>query len=211
MTGNFASIHIHVVDDEEAIRSALADLLDSAGYACTTYGSTEELLATELPLVPGCLILDVRLPGISGLDLQTRLVESGTHLPIIFMTGFADVAMCARAMKRGAAEFLTKPIDAQQVLDAVREASALGRARLEERIARAAILDSARTLTPREFQVMAHVVRGLLNKQVAGKLGISEVTVKLHRASVMRKMQAKSLADLVRKAECISQGTLDTS
>jgi len=190
--------HVYIVDDDEGVRAALASLLESEGYSCSAFGSTEELLAQEIPPSLACLILDVRLPGTSGLDLQQGLKEAGSLLPIIFMTGYADVEMCARAMKRGASEFLTKPFEPQRVVEAVREAIELARVRLRDRLARDAVLDAARGLTPREHEVMELVVEGLLNKQIAGKLGISEVTVKLHRASVMRKMQAKSLADLVR-------------
>lgn len=195
-----------VVDDDEAIRDALCDLLASVGIEALCFGSTQALLQTRLPDRPGCLVLDVRLPGASGLELQAQLARAGAPLPVIFMTGHGDIPMTVRAMKAGAVDFLTKPFRDQDMLDAVAAAIAASR---EQRRAAAAVQEAAallETLTAREREVMAGVVRGLMNKQIAGELGISEITVKLHRGNVMRKMGVRSVADLVRKAE-LSNGT----
>ncbi|AWB06761.1 DNA-binding response regulator (plasmid) [Azospirillum humicireducens] len=193
-----------VVDDDDGMREAVVDLLRSVGIESRAFGSTAELLAATVPDRPGCLILDVRLPGLGGLEFQTRLTSLGIALPIVFMTGFADVPMSVRAMKAGAADFLIKPFRDQDMLDAVEAAIARDRARRRERTASMTVEAQAATLTPREREVMAAVVKGRLNKQIAGDLGISEVTVKLHRGKVMRKMQVRSVADLVRKAEMLT-------
>ncbi|KAA0578430.1 response regulator transcription factor [Azospirillum sp. B21] len=193
-----------VVDDDGGMREAVADLLRSVGIESRAFGSTAELLAAAVPDRPGCLILDVRLPGLGGLEFQTRLESLGIALPIVFMTGFADVPMSVRAMKAGAMDFLIKPFRDQDMLDAVEAAIARDRARRRERTATMTVEAQAATLTPREREVMAAVVKGRLNKQIAGDLGISEVTVKLHRGKVMRKMQVRSVADLVRKAEMLT-------
>ncbi|MFP5515738.1 MAG: response regulator transcription factor [Alphaproteobacteria bacterium] len=193
-----------VVDDDGGMREAVADLLRSVGIESRAFGSTAELLAAAVPDRPGCLILDVRLPGLGGLEFQTRLESLGIALPIVFMTGFADVPMSVRAMKAGAMDFLIKPFRDQDMLDAVEAAIARDRARRRERTAAMTVEAQAATLTPREREVMAAVVKGRLNKQIAGDLGISEVTVKLHRGKVMRKMQVRSVADLVRKAEMLT-------
>ncbi|MDR6772289.1 response regulator [Azospirillum sp. BE72] len=192
-----------VVDDDGGMREAVVDLLRSVGVESRAFGSTAELLAAAVPDRPGCLILDVRLPGLGGLEFQTRLESLGIALPIVFMTGFADVPMSVRAMKAGAMDFLIKPFRDQDMLDAVEAAIARDRARRRERTAAMTVEAQAATLTPREREVMAAVVKGRLNKQIAGDLGISEVTVKLHRGKVMRKMQVRSVADLVRKAEML--------
>ncbi|CAO3426307.1 response regulator transcription factor [Azospirillum endophyticum] len=192
-----------VVDDDVGMREAVVDLLRSVGIESRAFGSTAELLAAAVPDQPGCLILDVRLPGLGGLEFQTRLESLGIALPIVFMTGFADVPMSVRAMKAGAADFLIKPFRDQDMLDAVDAAIARDRSRRRERAATMTVETLAATLTPREREVMAEVVKGRLNKQIAGDLGISEVTVKLHRGKVMRKMQVRSVADLVRKAEVL--------
>jgi len=192
-----------VVDDDAGMREAVVDLLQSVGIEAQAFGSTAELLAAAIPDRPGCLILDVRLPGLGGLEFQTRLDGLGIALPIVFMTGFADVPMSVRAMKAGATDFLIKPFRDQDMLDAVDAALARDRSRRSQRAATMTVETLAATLTPREREVMAEVVKGRLNKQIAGDLGISEVTVKLHRGKVMRKMQVRSVADLVRKVEVL--------
>jgi FixJ family two-component response regulator len=194
-----------VVDDDEGIREALTDLLRSVGIETKSFGSTRELLDAAPTDRPGCLILDVRLPGISGLDLQAQLARNGNTRPIIFMTGHGDIPMSVRAMKAGATDFLTKPFRDQDMLDAV--AAAIDKDMAQRRDAAAAkeVAALAATLTPRETEVMAAVVKGLMNKQIAGLLGISEITVKLHRGNVMRKMAVRSVADLVRKAELLER------
>lgn len=192
-----------VVDDDEGMRDGVRDVLRSVGIDSLGFSCTTDLLAEPLPDRPGCLILDVRLPGLSGLDLQAKLNGMGNKLPIVFMTGYADVPMSVRAMKAGATDFLTKPFREQELLDAVSVALERNRTRrLELRVANEA-LKSASSLTPREQEVMEAVVRGLLNKQVAHLLEISEVTVKIHRGNMMRKMNATSFADLVRKVEIL--------
>ncbi len=188
-----------VVDDDDGMRDGLRDVLSSVGIDSLGFSSTAELLAEPLPDRPGCLILDVRLPGLSGLDLQAKLNGMGNKLPIVFMTGYADVPMSVRAMKAGATDFLSKPFRDQEMLDAVSVAIERDRARRLELSAANEALKAAASLTPREREVMEAVVKGLLNKQIAHLLDISEVTVKIHRGNVMRKMNVASLADLVRK------------
>ncbi|MFE1603008.1 response regulator transcription factor [Methylobacterium sp. ID0610] len=192
-----------IVEDDEGIREGLQDLLRSVGLDTLAFSSTAELLATTLPDRPSCLVLDVRLPGASGLDLQSRLAATGNRLPIIFMTGHGDIPMSVRAMKAGALDFLTKPFRDQDMLDAIAAAIARDELRRAESAGTAELAKLAATLTAREAEVMQHVVQGLLNKQIAHALGISEITVKIHRGNVMRKMQAGSVADLVRKAEAL--------
>ena len=201
---------VHVVDDDAAFRDALSDLLASADLECRTYASTEELLATPLAERPSCLILDVQMPGGSGLELQAHLNNLGEKLPIIFMTGYGDVESCARAMKRGAIEFLTKPFRQEDMLEAISIALAGDRARRVEVARRSVVERLLATLTKREAEVLWLVVEGLANKQIAKKMGIAEVTVKLHRGNVMQKMEASSLADLVRKASVLSDPPLNT-
>lgn len=191
---------VYVVDDDESIRAAIRSLLASVGLRAETFGSSREFLAHTRPDAPACLILDVRLPGPSGLELQRELAAAGISIPIVFITGHGDVPMSVQAMKSGAMEFLTKPFRDQQLLDTVHQA--LDRDREEHR-QRAEVGELHRrhaSLTLRERQVMTLVVAGLLNKQVATELGISEITVKAHRAQVMQKMGADSLATLVRIA-----------
>ncbi len=187
-----------IVDDDEDVRSALEELLMSVGIDACSFGSTQELLQADLPERPGCLILDVRLPGASGLDLQHHLASNGNTRPIIFLTGHGDIAMTVQAMKAGAIDFLTKPVRDQTLLDAVTEA-------IEKDISlRTAArhvkqhIDRYARLTPRERQVLREVAKGRLNKQIAFDLGISEITVKLHRGNVTRKMQATSVGQLIR-------------
>ncbi|MCW2238842.1 response regulator transcription factor [Azospirillum canadense] len=192
-----------VVDDDEHIREALCDLLRSVGIEALCFASAQEFLQATLPDRPGCLILDVRLPGLSGLEFQRHLASAGNPMPIVFMTGYGDIPMSVRAMKAGASDFLTKPFRDQDMLDAVSGAIEKDRARRTSRGAAQEAETQAATLTPREREVMNAVVKGLMNKQIAGNLGISEVTVKLHRGNVMRKMQVRSVADLVRKVELL--------
>ncbi len=192
-----------VVDDDPSVRDALDSLLRSIGLQTQVLGSPAELLQASLPDLPGCIVLDVRLPGISGLDLQDQLAAQGIHLPIVFMTGHGDIPMTVRAMKAGAVDFLSKPFRDQDMLDAVSAAIERDRQRRQESAARDSLDSRYATLTPREREVMAHVVAGLMNKQVAGVLNLSEITVKIHRGNVMRKMGVRSLADLVRHAEAL--------
>ncbi|MGO4407776.1 response regulator transcription factor [Bosea sp. RAF48] len=194
---------VAVVDDDPGVRDALDSLFRSVGLATLLFGSPAELLANALPSVPGCLLLDVRLPGLNGLDFQEQLVRDGFNVPIVFMTGHGDIPMSVRAMKAGAVDFLAKPFREQDMLDAVTLAIARDRSRRHELEAKHDLRIEYETLTPREREVMAHVVAGLMNKQVANAIGISEITVKIHRGNVMRKMQVRSLADLVRKAEAL--------
>jgi FixJ family two-component response regulator len=193
-----------IVDDDEHICAAVADLLRSVDIETQCFSATKALLEKPLPKRHGCMILDIRLPGINGLELQAQLAENGSVLPIIFMTGHGDIPMSVRAMKAGAVDFLTKPFRDQDMLDAV--AVAIKRSRVQSKAAGDLALVSAlsATLTPRERQVFDGVAKGLMNKQIAGKLGIAEITVKLHRGNVMRKMDVRTLADLVRKAELLS-------
>ncbi|GGF85915.1 DNA-binding response regulator [Azorhizobium oxalatiphilum] len=192
-----------IVDDDDGVREGLKDILSSVGLESIAFASTTDLLAATLPDRPGCLILDVRLPGSSGLDLQARLSAMGNKMPVIFLTGYGDVPMTVRAMKAGALDFLTKPFRDQEMLDAVSSAIERDQLRRTESAVAADVLTLAATLTPREKEVMAAVVTGLLNKQIAHQLSLSEITVKIHRGNVMRKMQAGSVADLVRKAELV--------
>ena len=192
---------VFVVDDDEAIRDALKSLISSVGLDVETFASAREFLESRVSDKPGCLVLDVRLPGLSGLDLQSELANANIHTPIIFITGHGDIPMTVRAMKAGAVEFLTKPFREQDLLDAIQQALERDRAARELRVETAELRARYDSLTPRESEVMRIVITGLLNKQIAGELGTSEITIKLHRARVMQKMQADSLADLVRMAE----------
>jgi FixJ family two-component response regulator len=192
---------VFMVDDDPLVRDSVADLLDSAGLAARTFGSATEFVQSQRPDLPACLILDVELPDLSGLDLQAELAKSGIEMPIIFLTGHGDIPMSVRAMKAGAVEFLTKPFRKQDLLDAVQEALRRDSEGRKQRSETLEFRERLRTLTPREHQVLALVVTGLLNKQIAGELGTSELTIKVHRGRVMRKMGAGSLADLVRMAE----------
>jgi FixJ family two-component response regulator len=191
---------VFVVDDDPALRHALTNLLRSVGLRVETFGSAREFLAGPRPDAPGCLVLDVRLPGLSGLDLQHELATAQLDLPIIFITGYGDIPMTVRAMKAGAVEFLTKPFRDQDLLDAIQHALERDRVAWHQRVALAALRQCYDRLTPREREVMRLVVAGLLNKQIAAELGTSEIMVKVHRGQVMRKMQAASVADLVRMA-----------
>jgi FixJ family two-component response regulator len=195
---------VYVIDDDRSVREAIESLIRSVGMTVKTFASAQEFKATARPNAPSCLVLDVRMPGLSGLDLQRELLDGGLRIPVIFITGHGDIPMSVRAMKAGAVEFLTKPFRDQDLLDAITEAIESDRA---ERLQLAEVTEFKKRfeqLTPREREVMDLVVKGLLNKQVAAKLKISEVTVKLHRHQVMEKMKAQSLADLVRMAERMS-------
>jgi FixJ family two-component response regulator len=194
---------IHVVDDDPGLRGALSDLLESMGYVVVTYGSTAEFLAYAGCYEPGCLVLDVRLPGMSGLDLQEQLARDGVNLPVILMTSFGDVPMSVRGMKAGARDFIEKPFRDQDMLDAIADAVAASRRSVALMQRRTALAQRHASLTRRERQVMELVVRGHLNKEIAHALSISEVTVKMHRGGVMRKMQAHSVAGLGRMAEIL--------
>ena len=196
---------VHIVDDDDSLRQGLASLLRSVGLNARTYSSTREFLQTESLVSPGCIVLDIRLPGMSGLDFQEQLVELGIRLPVILMTGHGDIPMTVRAMKAGAVDFLPKPFRDQDMIDAVTVAIDRDRAQRERDDQSLAIVDRYATLSPREREVMALVTAGKLNKQVAGELGLSEVTVKIHRGAAMRKMEARSLADLVRMADLLKE------
>ena len=195
---------VHIVDDDRAVRESLGDLLKSMDYQVALYASASDFLKVELPDAPACLVLDVRLPGTSGLELQAYLAGINAGLPVIVMTGFGDIPMSVKAMKLGAVDFLTKPIRNQDLLDAVAVAIRKHRDRRQEIAQIAQLREKFGLLTARERQVMAFVASGLMNKQVAEKLSISEVTVKMHRGSVMRKLGAKSVATLARMAEALS-------
>ena len=194
---------VFIIDDDEPLRSGLKRLLRSVGLHAETFGSTPEFMQSKMPDVASCLLLDVRLPGLSGLDFQTELAKAGIRIPIIFMTGHGDIPMSVRAMKAGAVEFLTKPLREQDLLDAVRLALERDRARRESERSVSNLRALLDQLTPREHEVLSLVTAGLMNKQVAGELGVSEIMVKVHRGNVMRKMGAKSLADLVIMAEAL--------
>ncbi len=192
-----------VVDDDESVRDALSSLFRSIGLRCDLFSSAADLLQSKLPDVASCLVLDVRLPGVSGLDFQRELAKSDVRIPVIFITGHGDIPMTVKAMKAGAVDFLTKPFRDQDMLDAVTTALERDRQRRANEAAAAELRQLFETLTPREKEVMGFVTAGLMNKQVAAEMGVSEITVKIHRGQAMKKMGAKSLADLVRQAELL--------
>ena len=194
---------VYVVDDDASVRDALQSLLRSVGLKVDGFATPQEFLLKTFQDQPSCLILDVRLPGVSGLDFQNELAKAGIQVPIVFMTGHGDIPMTVKAMRAGAVEFLTKPFREQDMLDAVQVALARDRARRESEKALGKVRADFETLTAREQEVMALVTSGLMNKQIAGELGVSEITVKVHRGNVTRKMGARSLADLVRMADIL--------
>jgi FixJ family two-component response regulator len=197
-----------VIDDDASVRRALTNLFESIGLKVEVFASAPEMLDSKLPDVASCLVLDIRLPGLSGLDFQTELAKADIHIPIIFMTGHGDIPMSVRAMKSGAVDFLTKPFRDQDMLDAV--VTAIERDRKQRKADKifADLQALLETLTPREREVLAWVSSGRLNKQIAAELGLAEITVKIHRGRIMKKMGARSLADLLRKAETLGVGRI---
>jgi FixJ family two-component response regulator len=192
---------VFVVDDDGPMRESLKNLIRSVGLRVELYSSAQEFLESNRPDMPSCLVLDVRLPGLSGLELQKRTIEAGIEIPIIFITGYGDIPMTVNAMKAGAVEFLVKPFRDQDLLDAIQKALEHDHKARDQRAAQEGLRSRFASLTPREREVMARVVAGLLNKQVGVELGMSETTVKIHRHQVMEKMRAGSLPELVRMAD----------
>lgn len=192
-----------IVEDDASMRRALTNLFQSVGLGVAVFGSASEMLQDKLPDIASCLVLDIRLPGLSGLDFQAELTKANIHIPVIFMTGHGDIPMTVRAMKGGAVDFLTKPFRDQDMLDAVVTAIDRDRQRRETDKIIANLRALLETLTPREREILALVSSGLMNKQIAAELGLAEITVKIHRGHIMKKMGSKSLADLVRKAEML--------
>jgi FixJ family two-component response regulator len=192
-----------VIDDDESMREALKSLFRSVGLRVEVFGSAADLMRTALPDVPSCLVLDVRLPELSGLDLQAELLTAGVHVPIIFVTGHGDIPMTVQAMKAGAVDFLTKPFRQQEMIHAVTRALALDKKRRSEAASTSEQRKLYELLTAREREIMALVSAGMRNKRIAADLGISEITVKVHRVHLMRKMQTRSLAELVRMADLL--------
>ncbi len=194
---------VFIIDDDASMRRALTNLFQSVGLDVAAFGSAPELLQGRLPDVPSCLVLDIRLPGLSGLDLQTELAKANIHIPIIFITGHGDIPMTVRAMKGGAVDFLTKPFRDQDLLDAVMTAIERDRKRRELEKTVVNLQSLYETLSSREREVLAFVASGLMNKQIAAELGLAEITVKIYRGHIMKKMGAKSLADLIRMTEAL--------
>jgi FixJ family two-component response regulator len=194
---------VFIIDDDASIRRALTNLFQSVGLDVVAFGSAPEMLQSKLPNVASCLVLDIRLPGVSGLDFQIELAKANIHIPIVFMTGHGDIPMTVRAMKGGAVDFLTKPFRDQDMLDAVVAAVERDRKRREVEKIAANLQALFGTLTPREREVLALVASGLMNKQIAAEIGLAEITVKIHRGHTMKKMGARSLADLIRMAETL--------
>jgi FixJ family two-component response regulator len=203
LVGNAGNAIVYVVDDDESMRQAVSTLLRSVGLSVETFASAQEFLAFDMPDMPSCLILDVRLKGQSGLAVQEQIAASQLGLPIVFMTAHGDIAMTVKAMKAGAKDFLAKPFRDQDMLDAVAHALKSDEDRREANRSVADLRRCYESLTPREREVMAFVASGLMNKQIAGELNLSEITVKIHRGQAIRKMGARSLADFVKKAEAL--------
>jgi FixJ family two-component response regulator len=203
MSKEAAKSIVFIVDDDASMRQALARLFRSVDLEVEAFGSTADMLRHEFPDAPSCLVLDVRLPGLSGLDFQAELTKAGIKIPIIFMTGHGDVPMSVKAMKAGAVDFLTKPFRDQDMLDAVGAAIERDRKRRETEKVVSDLKTRFETLTPREREIFAFVSSGLMNKQIAAEIGLAEITVKIHRGHITRKMGAKSLAELVRQAEAL--------
>jgi FixJ family two-component response regulator len=199
---------VYVVDDDDAITAGLETLFRSVGLPVRLFSSASALLASDLDGALGCLVVDVRLPGLGGLDLQAKLVEAGIDLPIVFMTGYGDIPMTVRAMRAGAVDFLQKPLRSQDMLDAVNRAFAKQKTRRQSEAAARTLKSAYDGLTERQREVMTLVTKGLMNKQIAHQLQLSAITVQQHRGQVMRKMGAKSLAELVRMAESLAHGTV---
>jgi FixJ family two-component response regulator len=201
--GGDADPVVLVIDDDVAIRESLASLFQSVGLRVKVFGSAPEFLQSSLPNAPSCLVLDIRLPGISGLDFQLDLANAGVHIPIIFMTGHGDIPMSVQAMKAGAVDFLTKPLRQQEMIHAVTRALAADEKRRAAEKTVSDLRSLYESLTPREREVLRLVSAGMMNKLIAAELGVSEITVKVHRSNIMRKMQTRSLADLARIADAL--------
>ena len=201
--GGDADPIVLVIDDDVAIRESLASLFQSVGLRVKVFGSAPEFLESSLPNAPSCLVLDIRLPGISGLDFQLDLANAGVHIPIIFMTGHGDIPMSVQAMKAGAVDFLTKPLRQQEMIHAVTRALAADEKRRAAEKTVSELRSLYESLTPREREVLRLVSAGMMNKLIAAELGVSEITVKVHRSNIMRKMQTRSLADLARIADAL--------
>jgi FixJ family two-component response regulator len=201
---------VFIIDDDASVREALEDLLRSVGLGVKSFASTQEFLETKRPDAPGCIVLDVRLPGPSGLEFQRTLTKSGISLPVIFISGHGDISMSVQAIKAGAIDFLTKPLHEQKLLDAIQTGIERDRARRAEEKDVAQLKERFETLTPREQEVLMIVITGRPNKQIAAELTLSEMTVKIHRSQMMRKMRAKSLVDLVRMADMLKVCSRDS-
>lgn len=207
MTATEQQAVVFIIDDDPSVRHGVGDLLRSVGLDVQAFSSTHEFLQSNRPNAPGCIVLDVRLPGASGLEFQRSLADSSIHLPVIFISGHGDISMSVKAIKSGAMEFLTKPLREQELLDAVQAGIERDRIRREQDKLISELQVRFNSLTAREREVLPLVVTGRLNKQVAGDLGLSEMTVKVHRSQIMRKMRAKSLVDLVRMADQLGIST----
>lgn len=202
---------VYVVDDDHSVRQSIVRLLNSAGNSAIEFDSADSFLAYPFPDLPGCVILDMKMPGKDGLEVADALKTRGTEMPIIFLTGYGTIPMSVQAMKAGAYEFLTKPVKAEELLKAVQNALTLASDNADELREYHNLKQRYKTLTPREQEVLALTIKGLLNKQIAAELGVSEITVKVHRRRVMDKMQVRSLADLVRHAERLNLNKVKTS